>query len=104
MSKNKENYTSEFKVKAVELSYSRGNVKEISYELNVPYSVLCCWRKESKEFGKNSFPGKGIPKMTDEQKEIANLKKRLKDIELENEILKKAVSIFSTSDKKNIGL
>ncbi len=56
------------------------------------------------EFGKNSFPGKGIPKLTDDQKEIANLKKRLKDIELENEILKKAVSIFSTSDKKNIGL
>ena len=103
MSKNKKNYTSEFKVKAIELSYSRGNVKEISDELNVPYSVLCRWRKESKEFGKNSFPGKGIPKMTDEQKEIANLKKRFKDIELENEILKKAVSIF-TSDKKNIGL
>ncbi|MFT6112476.1 MAG: transposase [Bacteroidia bacterium] len=41
--------------------------------------------------------------MTDEQKEIAELKKKLKDTELERDILKKAVGIFSKSDRKNIG-
>ena len=46
-------------------------------------------------YGKNSFPGKGNPKLTDEQREIAELKKRLRDAELERDILKKAIAIFS---------
>jgi transposase len=99
MSKRKKNYTTEFKEKAVELSYARGNVVEVSKELGIPYSVLHRWRKESESYGKNSFPGRGKPKLTDEQKEIAELRKQLKDVSLENEILKKAVSIFSKSDK-----
>ena len=42
--------------------------------------------------------------MTDEEKEIARLKKALKEAELERNILKKAIGIFSVSDKKNTGL
>lgn len=103
MSKRKKNYTTEFKTKAVELSYARGNVVEVSKELGVPYSVLHRWRKESSEYGKNSFPGRGKPKLTDEQREIANLKKQLRDMKLERDILKKAISIFSESDRKNLG-
>jgi len=37
--------------------------------------------------------------LTDEQKEIAQLKKQLRDISEEHEILKKVTSIFSMSDK-----
>ncbi len=103
MSKRKKNYTTEFKTKAVELTYLRGNVKKVSDELGIPYSVLHRWRKESTKYGKNSFPGRGKPKLTDEQREIAELRKKLRDSELENQILKKAVSIFSESDRKNLG-
>jgi len=56
-------------------------------------AVLYRWRKEQKNYGKNSFPGRGNPKMTDEQKEIARLKKQLKEAELERDILKKAIGI-----------
>ncbi len=49
MSKRKRNYTTAFKEKAVELSYARGNVVEVSKELGLPYSVLHRWRKESTE-------------------------------------------------------
>jgi len=38
--------------------------------------------------------------MTEEQKEIARLKKELRDAQLERDILKKAVSIFSKNDGK----
>jgi len=38
--------------------------------------------------------------MTEEQKEIARLKKELRDAQLECDILKKAVSIFSRNDGK----
>ncbi|ADF53655.1 transposase-like protein [Zunongwangia profunda SM-A87] len=41
--------------------------------------------------------------MTDEQKEIARLKKDLKDAQMERDILKKAIRIFSASDRTNTG-
>ena len=103
MRRKKRNYSPSFKQKAVELSYARGNVKQVSEELGIGYSLLCRWRKEHTTYGKNSFPGKGRPKQTDEQKQIASLKKQLKDMELERDILKKAISIFSESDRKNLG-
>lgn len=95
MKKRNRNYSSSFKQKAVELSYSRDHVKQVCEELDIPYSVLHRWRKESTTYGKNSFPGRGKAKLTDEQKELAQLKKQLKDISEENEILKKVVRIFS---------
>ena len=95
MSREKRNYSVEFKEKAVELSYARGSVVEICRELGIPTSVLSRWRRESLDYGKNSFPGKGNPKLTDEQKEIAELKKILRDTEIERDILKKAIAIFS---------
>ena len=45
-----------------------------------------------KRLWKEQFPGRGKPKLTDEQKEIALLKKQLKDISEEHEILKKVVN------------
>ena len=103
MSKGKRNYSVEFKKKAVELSFSRGSVTQVCRELDIPTSVLSRWRRESSEYGNNSFPGRGKPKLTDEQREIVELKKKLRDSEPENQILKKAVSIFSASDRKNLG-
>ena len=102
--KRARHYTLEFKQKAVALTYARGSVKQISQEMDISLSVLHRWRRELKEYGKNSFPGKGKVKQTDEEKEIAELKRKLADAELERDILKKAVGIFSKSDRKDSGL
>ena len=91
----KSEYTAEFKQKAVELSYARGNAAEVCRELGPDPSVLGRWRREAREYGPNSFPGKGNLKLTDEQREIAELKKKLRDMEIERDILKKAIAIFS---------
>ena len=56
MKKPNRSYSPSFKEKAVELSYAKNNVKLVSEELDIPYSVLHRWRKESKAYGKNSFP------------------------------------------------
>lgn len=95
MTRRHRHYTVEFKQKAIELSYSRGNVSEVCKELDVPTSVLHRWRRESKTYGKNSFLGHGNLKQTDEQREITALKKELRDMTIERDILKKAISIFS---------
>jgi len=103
MSRRKKNYSVEFKQKAVELSLARGSVTQICRELDIPTSVLSRWRRESNQYGKDSFPDRGKPKLTDQQREITELKKQLRDSELENQILKKAVSIFSANGRKNLG-
>ena len=57
------------------------------------------WRKEFEEFGEGSFPGKGKLKLTPEQEKIYELENRLKDAELERNILKKPIGIFSKSGR-----
>ncbi len=94
MSKRKRNYSIEFKKKAMELSFARGSVTQICRELDIPTSVLSRRQRESGQYGKNNFPGHGKPKLMDGQREINELKKKLRNSELENQILKKAVGIF----------
>ena len=101
MNQNRKKYDKEFKQKAVELSYARGNAKEIADELGIGHGLLYRWRKELKKYEGNSFPGHGTPKMTDLEREVARLRKELRDAKMEREILKKAISIFSVSDGKS---
>lgn len=54
-------------------------------------------RKEFDEFGEGSFPGIGNLKLSPEQEKIHELNKRLKCADLERDVLKKAIGIFSTS-------
>lgn len=61
------------------------------------------WAREDDDAGSRSFPGNGKQDLTAEQKEIQALKKALSDAEMENRILKKAVSIFSGDDNKYSG-
>jgi len=101
MTQERNYYDREFKQKAVELSYARGNAKEIAEELGISPDLLYRWRREHQKYQNNSFPGKGKPKMTDLEGEVARLKKELRDAKMERDILKKAVSIFSRSDGKS---
>ncbi len=101
MNHYRKKYDKEFKQKAVELSYARGNAKEIADELGIGQGLLYRWRKELKKYEGNSFPGHGTPKMTDLEREVARLRKELRDAKMEREILKKAISIFSVSDGKS---
>ena len=92
-------YDKAFKEKVVQLSYDRTNISEFARELGITAPQLYKWRKEYEEFGEGSFPGKGNLKLTPEQEKIHELEKRLKDAELERDILKKAIGIFSKSGR-----
>lgn len=94
-------YIKDFKIKAVELSEVRGNVQEVSRELGVRAELIYRWRREFQNKPDLAFSGRGVKQLTEEQKELERLRKELKDTKLENEILKKAVSIFSKSDRKS---
>ncbi len=98
MIKTRRGFDREFKLKVVELSYSRENMKELATEFDLRPELIYRWRREFATLEGLSFPGNGNKKMTEEESEIAHLKKELADTRMERDILKKAVGIFSKSD------
>ena len=86
-----------FKQMAVELSYAKGSVQEAARELGIDSSRITKWRQRHKRPGQSITATTGL---SDEQKQIRRLQKELKDAQLERDILKKAVGIFSRGDGK----
>lgn len=99
MKRERKIYDPAFKTKAVELSNEKANISELARELGIKAPMLYKWRKEYIEFGKGSFPDRGNLKQTPEQEKIQELEKKLKDVELERDILKKVIGIFSKSGR-----
>ena len=104
MKKERRLFTRDFKLNAVELSYSRSNIVELANELNVRPELLYRWRSELASYQGKSFPGNGKQIMTEEESQLAQLKKELSEMRMERDILKKAVGIFSKSDGKSTSL
>lgn len=92
-----------FKLMVVELHRNGKSSHQIGRELSIPADMVRRWSREHAAAGQASFAGNGKPLMTAEEREIAQLKKALKEAEIERDILKKAVSIFSKSDNKYSG-
>ncbi|WMJ71918.1 transposase [Cytophagaceae bacterium ABcell3] len=98
--RERRSYDHEFKTMAVELHLSGKTSTAVGKELGIGPDLVRRWSREMKTNGAASFPGNGKQNLSEEQKEIHALRKALKESELEREILKKAVSIFSRGDSK----
>jgi transposase len=93
-------YDAEFKRDAVRLSEEAGKtVTEVARDLGIDVKILYRWRKDKRLQGEMAFPGHGRLSLTAEQKKFRELEKRLRDVTLERDILKKAVAIFSKTPK-----
>jgi transposase len=99
MKKTRKIYDRVFKEKVVQLSYERHNISELARELGINAPQLYKWRKEYEEFGQGSFPGNGNIKQTPEEERIEELERKLKDAEIERDIFKKAIGIFSKNGR-----
>jgi len=98
-------YDREYKLKAVELSYTREeSVHELAEELGLSSKLLYKWRSQYSRDNDLSFPGHGKQLLSKEEKTIAELEKQNRELRLERDILKKAVGIFSRNDGKSINL
>ena len=99
MKKINKHYSLEFKLKAVELSNHRGTIDEVAKELNVSRESIRNWRRIFKEGKLNLINHPNTKVKSKEEEENIKLRKELYDMKMERDILKKAVSIFSKSDK-----
>jgi len=101
MSKIRRKYSKEQKLEIVKQSLEAGtSVKELAERFDISSNVIYNWRSKYFKYKENSFSGHGNKTMTDEEREIDQLKKELREAKLERDILKKAVSIFSKNDSK----
>lgn len=103
MKKTRRKFNKTFKLEVVKRSLEETTIKALSEELDIHPAVISKWRKQFIDVGEQGiFPGNGIEQLTEEEKEIRRLKSALKDKELELEILKKAIGIFSKKDRTSI--
>ncbi len=99
-SRKRRKYDADFKRNAVNLSNDpTRSVSEVAANLGIAPELLYKWRKQQSIQGEIAFPGNGILALTEAQKRIKELEKQLRDAEMERDILKKAVHIFSKEIK-----
>lgn len=101
MTNRRKKYDPEFKRMIVELYENGKSAIEISEEFEIGKDLVYQWRKALQKDGDQSFPGNGKVNRTPEQEEIHQLKKALREAQLERDILKKAVTIFSKNDNRH---
>lgn len=80
-------YDEEFKRNALKKVFDGQSVRSVSQELGVNESQIHKWKREALKKGDGRHSG-------GELSEIEELKKRNRELEMENEILKKAALIF----------
>ncbi len=104
MNRDRRHFDKEFKLMAVNLCHAGKTTRQVAEELDIRQDIVRRWKRELEQHGEGSFSGHGNANLTPEQKEILRLKKELKEAQIERDILKKAVSIFSRSDGKSSNL
>jgi len=86
----KRRFDQDFKVSAVKMVTEGGHkVTEVARSLGIDPNQLYLWKKKFGDQGDKAFPGKG------HLTELAALRRQLREVEMERDILKKAVGIFS---------
>ena len=80
----------DFKISAVKMVTEGGHkAAEVARSLGIHQNQIYNWKRKFSDQGDKAFPGKG------HLTELAALRRQLRDVEMERDILKKAVGIFS---------
>lgn len=92
-----------FKLMIVELHQRGESFREIARDFDLHSDMVRRWSREHLSRGSSSFSGHGKVGLTEQERTITELKKALKQAQIERDILKKAVGIFSRTDSKYSG-
>ncbi len=91
-------YSKEFKLDAVSLVTEQGYSRsEAARNLDIRPDLIGRWVREHQEDDGQAFRGNG--KLTPEQEELRKLKAKVKRLEMERDILKKATAFFAEETK-----
>ena len=95
----KKRFDRDFKISAVKMVTQEGHkASEVARSLGIHANQLYNWKRKFSDNGEKAFPGKG------HLTEISALRKQLREVEMERDILKKAVGIFSKTTENGSSL
>ena len=83
-------YTDEFKQQIVDLHQSGKRIVDLSREYNISQTAIKNWIKQSKQSG--SF--RAVDNQTEDEQELIKLRKEIKQLQMENDILQHAALII----------
>jgi transposase len=88
-------YTDEFKQEAVRMVTDRGySASDTAKRLGINSNMLRRWKRQADESPNGVFSGNGH--RSEEQEELIRLRKEVKRLRMEREILKKTVGFFAS--------
>jgi transposase-like protein len=88
-------YTKEFKEEAVKMVTEGGlSIPEVGRRLSIARSTIAYWVRLAKE-GAVAGSGRQQRLVTEEQMEVARLKREVAELKMERDILKKAAAYFA---------
>lgn len=94
----KKRFDRDFKMSAVKMVTEGGHkAAEVARSLGIHPNQLYNWKRKYSDNGDKAFPGKG--NLT----EVSALRRKLREVEMERDILKKAVGIFSKPSENGTG-
>jgi transposase len=100
MTKTRRSFTDEFKREAVSLLLSSGRpVTQVAAELDIQPSMLRSWRDAGNGLAKRAPAAPPATMAAAEQAELRRLRRELERAQMERDILKKAIGIFSGPPK-----
>jgi transposase len=98
MTQKRKQFSKQFKMDAVKLLTEQGyKVSEAARNLGIHHSSLRRWKKQFETNGNQAFPGKGH--ISPEKEELDRLRKEVKKLRMEREILKKAAAFFANESQ-----
>ena len=90
-------YSNEFKEEAVKRVLSGFPASQVAREIRVNVNSLYTWKNRYLKHPEQPFVGSG--KLRDADDELRRLRQQVKDLQQENEFLKKASAFFATNLK-----
>ena len=94
----KKRFDRDFKLSAVKMVTEGGHkTAEVARSLGIHPNQLYNWKRKLGDNGDKAFPGKG------HLTELAALRRQLREVEMERDILKKEVGIFSKTTENGFG-
>lgn len=94
----KQQYDAEFKMEAIRrLERTGESVAKVAADLGVKENTMHGWVKRYREKPVNPFPGSG--KLSEEDERIRKLERKIRELQEENDILKKAATYFAKNQK-----
>ena len=89
-------YDNDFKLTIVQLLMAGRKAKEVSHEYGLTENTI---RRLRREFDSKQGDFSKTNKLSDPELELKRLRKEMVEVKMERDILKKALSIFSKTDR-----